>query len=350
MRVADFHYELPSELIAQHPLAERSASRMLVVDGREDTIRDQRFADFPAWLQPGDLLVFNNTRVLPARLRGHKVESGGRVEVLVERVHADGRHADCHVRASKAPRAGTSLVLAADQVRARVTARHEDLFEIEFEGREPVVELLERHGEIPLPPYIERSADAADRERYQTVYARHDGAVAAPTAGLHFDADMLARLAEAGIETAEVTLHVGAGTFRPVRAENVDEHAMHTERIDVPPSTATAIAAARARGGRVIAVGTTVVRTLEAAAAADGEVQPWQGETDLFLRPGARFRVIDGLLTNFHLPGSTLLMLVCAFAGHERVLRAYRHAVAERYRFFSYGDAMLLWPTPEARS
>lgn len=350
MRVADFHFELPSDLIAQRPLAERSASRMLVVDGHADKIRDQWFTDLPTWLRPGDLLVFNNTRVLPARLLGHKAASGGRVEVLVERIHADGLRADCHVRASKAPRAGTSLVLAAGQVRAQVTARHEDLFEIEFEGSEPVVEVLERNGEVPLPPYIERSADAADRERYQTVYARHDGAVAAPTAGLHFDADMLARLADAGIETAEVTLHVGAGTFRPVRVDDIDAHAMHAERIDVPAAAATAIAAARERGGRVIAVGTTVVRTLEAAAAADGTVQPWQGETDLFLRPGARFRVVDGLLTNFHLPGSTLLMLVCAYAGQERVLRAYRHAVAERYRFFSYGDAMLLWPTPGARS
>lgn len=350
MRVADFHFELPSDLIAQRPLAERSASRMLVVDGHADKIRDQWFTDLPTWLRPGDLLVFNNTRVLPARLLGHKAASGGRVEVLVERIHADGLRADCHVRASKAPRAGTSLVLAAGQVRAQVTARHEDLFEIEFEGSEPVVEVLERDGEVPLPPYIERSADAADRERYQTVYARHDGAVAAPTAGLHFDADMLARLADAGIETAEVTLHVGAGTFRPVRVDDIDAHAMHAERIDVPAAAATAIAAARERGGRVIAVGTTVVRTLEAAAAADGTVQPWQGETDLFLRPGARFRVVDGLLTNFHLPGSTLLMLVCAYAGQERVLRAYRHAVAERYRFFSYGDAMLLWPTPGARS
>lgn len=350
MRVADFHFELPSDLIAQRPLAERSASRMLVVDGHADKIRDQWFTDLPTWLRPGDLLVFNNTRVLPARLLGHKAASGGRVEVLVERIHADGLRADCHVRASKAPRVGTSLVLAAGQVRAQVTARHEDLFEIEFEGSEPVVEVLERDGEVPLPPYIERSADAADRERYQTVYARHDGAVAAPTAGLHFDADMLARLADAGIETAEVTLHVGAGTFRPVRVDDIDAHAMHAERIDVPAAAATAIAAARERGGRVIAVGTTVVRTLEAAAAADGTVQPWQGETDLFLRPGARFRVVDGLLTNFHLPGSTLLMLVCAYAGQERVLRAYRHAVAERYRFFSYGDAMLLWPTPGARS
>lgn len=349
MRVADFHYELPAELIAQHPLAERSASRMLVVEGRERRIQDQAFADLPGWLAPGDLLVFNNTRVLPARLLGHKEASGGRVEILVERIHADGVRADCHVRASKAPRAGAGLVLAAGQVRARVAARRGDLFELEFANGEPVVEVLACHGEVPLPPYIERAADAVDQARYQTVYARHDGAVAAPTAGLHFDAAMLARLAEAGIESAEVTLHVGAGTFRPVRTDRIDEHAMHAERIDVPAATARAIAATRARGGRVIAVGTTVVRTLEATAAATGEVQPWQGETDLFLRPGASFRVVDGLLTNFHLPGSTLLMLVCAFAGHELVLRAYRHAVAERYRFFSYGDAMLLWPTPEAR-
>ena len=350
MRVSDFHYDLPAELIAQYPLAERGASRMLVVDGTTDRLADASFADLPTRLRAGDLLVFNDTRVMPARLRGHKAESGGQVELLVERITGAGHTALCHLRSSKPPRAGTRLLLADGAVAATVSGREDDLFVVEFAQEEPLPAILEAHGEIPLPPYIERTPEAADRERYQTVYARHAGAVAAPTAGLHFDEAMLAQLAGQGVETAQVTLHVGAGTFRPVRAENVAEHTMHREWMQIPQATVSAVQAARARGGRVIAVGTTVVRTLESAAGAGGQVRAGTGETDLFLTPGARFRVVDGLLTNFHLPGSTLLMLVCAFAGHERVLRAYRHAVAERYRFFSYGDAMLLWPEPGARA
>jgi len=350
MRVADFHYDLPPELIAQQPLAERRASRLLVVDAAGDSLHDAHFTGLPDHLRAGDLLVFNDTRVIPARLRGRKAGSGGRVEVLVERPDADGRSALCHLRASRAPSAGTVLELADGALTATVTGRVDDLFALDFGPGDALVERLECHGEMPLPPYIDRPAEAADRERYQTVYARHAGAVAAPTAGLHFDEAMLARLAERGVESAHVTLHVGAGTFRPVRSERVEDHRMHAECYVVPAAAARAIAAARARGSRVIAVGTTVVRTLEAAAAGTGMVEAGTGETRLFLAPGARFRVVDGLVTNFHLPGSTLLMLVCAFAGHERVLRAYRHAVEQRYRFFSYGDAMLAWPQPAARA
>ena len=349
MRVADFDYELPPELIAQLPLPGRSESRMLVVDPVCDTLDDSHFAELPGYLHSGDLLVFNDTRVMPARLRGHKEGSGGRVEVLVEEIDADQRGALCHVRASKAPREGTRLVLADGALTVEVRGCEGDRFRLDFGAGEPLADRLERYGEVPLPPYIARAPSAGDRERYQTVYARERGAVAAPTAGLHFDDAMLARLADRGVERGYVTLHVGAGTFQPVRVDAVDEHEMHGERICLPAAVADAIAATRERGGRVIAVGTTVVRTLEACADGAGGVAPWAGETRLFLRPGDRFGVVDGLLTNFHLPRSTLLMLVCAFAGQERVLRAYRHAVAERYRFFSYGDAMLVWADPAVR-
>ena len=338
MRRSDFHYDLPGELIAQHPLPERTASRLLVLDGRSGALADRRFADIEALLAPGDLLVLNDTRVIPARLHGRKA-TGGRVEVLVERI--TGEHeALAHVRASKAPRQGMRLLLEGDIV-AEVAGREDDLFRLRFAGKEALVDLLERHGHMPLPPYIARADETADRERYQTVFAARPGAVAAPTAGLHFDEDLLARLAGKGVEQARVTLHVGAGTFQPVRAERIEDHRMHAEYLEVSAEVCERIEATRARGGRVVAVGTTVVRSLETAAAG-GELRPYRGETRLFITPGFEFRVVDVLVTNFHLPESTLLMLVCAFGGYENVMRAYRHAVEEGYRFFSYGDAMFV--------
>ena len=349
MRVADFQYDLPAEQIAQYPLDQRSASRMLVLDGASGAVVDRMFSELPDELAAGDLLVFNDTRVIPARLHGHKRDSGGAVEVLVERID-DDCSARAHVRASRAPRAGTVLALADGALAATVTGRDEDLFVLDFGEGPPLVDRLEAHGEVPLPPYIERPADPADGERYQTVYAREPGAVAAPTAGLHFDEPVLERLAGEGVRTASVTLHVGAGTFRPVRAEHVEDHRMHAEVLRVPEAAATAIAETRERGGRVVAVGTTVVRALESAVDDAGQVRPFAGETRLYLVPGSRFNAVDGLVTNFHLPGSTLLMLVCAFGGYAPVMAAYRHAVAAGYRFFSYGDAMLVWPAPEARA
>ncbi len=335
MRTRDFHFDLPPELIAQRPLPERTASRLLVLPA-EGPVQDRRFTDLEALLRPGDLLVLNNTRVIPARLHGRKA-TGGRVEVLVERV-LDAHTVLAHVRASKSPRSGTTLHFGGTE--ATVLGREEDLFRLHLAG-ETWPALLAREGHVPLPPYIERPDEAADRERYQTVYAREAGAVAAPTAGLHFSADLLARLRERGVETAEVTLHVGAGTFQPVRVAHIADHRMHAERVSVPAETCARVAACRARGGRVVAVGTTSVRSLETAAR-DGTLRPFEGDTRLFITPGYRFRVVDLLLTNFHLPESTLLMLVCALGGHERVMAAYRHAVAARYRFFSYGDAMLV--------
>lgn len=337
MQRSDFSFVLPPELIAQAPLAERAASRLLCVDAR-GRIDDCGFRDLLVLLRPGDLLVLNDTRVIPARLRGHK-DSGGRIEVLVERV-LDNRRVLAQVRASKTPRDGARLHLEG-AVEACVLGREDGFFVLEFAGDDAVLAQLERHGHMPLPPYIARADAPADRERYQTVFARAPGAVAAPTAGLHFDADLLARLAERGVESAHVTLHVGAGTFQPLRVERLEDHVMHAERVDVSAATCERIAATQARGGRVVAVGTTVVRSLETAAQA-GILQPYSGETRLFITPGFRFRVVDALVTNFHLPESTLLMLVCAFGGYEAVLRAYRHAVEQRYRFFSYGDAMYL--------
>jgi S-adenosylmethionine:tRNA ribosyltransferase-isomerase len=295
------------------------------------------FADLPALLDPKDLLVFNDTRVVPARLFARK-ETGGQAEILVERLMAPAR-ATAHVRASKSPRPGTWLVLTGGE-RLRVVGREDGLFLLESESAD-FADLMTRHGHTPLPPYIDRPDDAADRERYQTVYGRREGAVAAPTAGLHFDAVMLARLDAMGIERAHVTLHVGAGTFQPVREDDLDKHRMHAEWLEVSDEVCARVAAARARGGRVVAVGTTTVRSLETAAAS-GTLQPFRGDSRLFIRPGYRFRVVDAMLTNFHLPESTLLMLVSAFSGHAPVMAAYRHAVAERYRFFSYGDAMFL--------
>jgi S-adenosylmethionine:tRNA ribosyltransferase-isomerase len=335
---SDFAYDLPAELIAQAPLAERSASRLLLLDGETGAVGDRAFRDLPTLLAPGDLLVFNDTRVIPARLLGRK-ETGGAVEVLVERV-LDDRRVVAHLRASKAPRPGSLLVLEG-ALQMTVLARHDELYELALVGQGDVSGVLRAHGRTPLPPYIRRPVQPADAERYQTVFARRDGAVAAPTAGLHFDARVLEGLDRRGVRVAFVTLHVGAGTFLPVRAERVEEHRMHAEQVEVSEETARAVRAARGSGARVVAVGTTVVRALESASGPDG-VGPYAGETALFIRPGYRFRSVDAILTNFHLPESTLLMLICAFAGRDRVLAAYRHAVGRRYRFFSYGDAMLV--------
>lgn len=338
MQRSDFFFDLPPELIAERPLPNRRESRLLALDGTTGAVRDGMFTDLVEELRAGDLLVLNDTRVIPARLHGQKA-TGGRVEVLVERL-LDTRRALAHVRASKSPRPGSQLALEGG-ISATVEGRDGDHFVLAFAGDTPLLTLLEQHGHIPLPPYIRRADDAADRERYQTVFARKPGAVAAPTAGLHFDEDFLARLAAAGIDTGQVTLHVGAGTFQPVRAERVEEHVMHSEWYDVPAALVEQVQATRAAGGRVIAVGTTSLRALESAARG-GRLRPGQGETDIFIYPGYRFGVADALVTNFHLPRSTLLMLVSALAGRERILAAYAEAVAERYRFFSYGDAMFI--------
>ena len=343
MRVADFSFDLPDALIARHPLAERRASRLLVLDGPTGSLAHRQFADVLDYLRPGDLMVFNNTRVIPARLFGQKA-SGGKLEILVERVV--GSHSVlAHVRASKAPKPGTTLLIDGGG-QAQMVARHDTLFELHFD--EPVLPLLERVGHMPLPPYIDRPDDNADRERYQTVYAQHAGAVAAPTAGLHFDEPLLDAIRAKGVDTAFVTLHVGAGTFQPVRVERIEDHSMHKEWLEVSAEVVSAVAACKARGGRVIAVGTTSVRSLESAAR-DGELKPFSGDTDIFLYPGRPFHVVDALVTNFHLPESTLLMLVSAFAGYAHTMAAYAAAIAGQYRFFSYGDAMFITrnPAPE---
>jgi S-adenosylmethionine:tRNA ribosyltransferase-isomerase len=342
LRRSDYHYELPPELIAQEPAPERGASRLLAVDGATGALRDLRFPDVLDLLAPGDLLVRNDTRVLPARIHGRK-STGGRVEILVERITGE-RTFVAHVRSSKGARAGHSIELPLGAV-ATVLGPRDDLVEIELDR--PVGPYFEEHGEMPLPPYIRRAAEATDRERYQTVYAREPGAVAAPTAGLHFDAALFERLARKGVGVANVTLHVGAGTFQPVRETDITRHRMHAEWLRVPPETVAAIEATRARGSRVVAIGTTVVRSLESAARR-GRLEAFEGETQIFIYPGFRFRAVDAMVTNFHLPESTLLMLVSAFAGRERTLAAYAHAVRERYRFFSYGDAMFLTPAPDA--
>ena len=341
MKRSDFHFDLPPELIAQSPPAERAAGRLLLVPPAPQPFEDRRVRELPELLAPGDLLVFNDTRVIPARLHGRK-ESGGRFELLVERV-LGSHEARVQLRASKPPKAGSRLLLD-DGTAATVLGRDGEFYLLRFEG-EPLHELLERSGSIPLPPYITRAADSSDSERYQTVFARERGAVAAPTAGLHFDAGLLAALAARGIETGTVTLHVGAGTFQPMRAENLQDHRMHSEWLNVGAALCAQVARTRAAGGRVVAVGTTVVRALETAWR-DGQVLPYAGETQLFLFPGRPIHAVDLLLTNFHLPESTLLMLVAAFAGRERMFDAYRHAIAQRYRFFSYGDAMLVHPMP----
>ena len=338
MKTSDFDFDLPAELIAQFPLPARGQSRLLYLDGATGNREDRQFGDLPQFLKPGDLLVFNDTRVIKARLFGVK-DSGGKIELLVERV-LDEHHALAHIRASHAPKAGASLLLAGG-IAATVVERQGELFRLRFAGEVPLLELLEQYGSLPLPPYITHAPGELDETRYQTVYAREPGAVAAPTAGLHFDPAMLATLDKMGVKTAYVTLHVGAGTFQPVRVEEIAGHHMHSEWYTVPRETVDAVRQAKAAGGRVMAVGTTSLRALESAAAG-GELEAGSGETNIFIFPGYRFRVVERLLTNFHLPRSTLLMLVSAFGGMENIRLAYRHAVEQRYRFFSYGDAMLI--------
>ena len=337
MNLADFRYELPQELIAQYPLKNRSDSRLLNLDGKSGALRDLHFKGLPKLLNSDDLLVFNNTRVMAARIFGCKV-SGGQLEVLIERV-LDSHRALAHIRASKSPKPGSRIILGEDVV-VEIVRRRESLFELAVQGM-TLMELMERHGHMPLPPYIDRADEAIDLERYQTLFSQRPGAVAAPTAGLHFDQALLQQIKEQGIESFYVTLHVGAGTFQPVRVDNIDEHVMHSEPVEVSPEVCDAVRRTRERGGRVIAVGTTSVRSLEAASAS-GRIEPFLGDTEIFIRPGYRFRSVDAMITNFHLPESTLLMLVSAFAGYEPIMAAYRHAVAQRYRFFSYGDAMFL--------
>jgi len=334
LTLADFDYLLPPELIAQAPLPQRSGSRMLVLEGERRT--DDRIVNLQSWLRAGDLLVMNDTRVLHARLLGHK-QSGGQIEVLVERVLGGGEVL-AQVRASKSPQPGSRLILE-EALQVEVLGRSEQFYRLQFEG--DALELIERHGRLPLPPYIERAAEAPDESRYQTVYARASGSVAAPTAGLHFDDALLQQLTSADIRIAYVTLHVGAGTFQPVRVNDLAEHHMHSESFEIPAATVAAIAETRLRGGRVVAVGTTSLRALESAAV-DAGLKVGAGDTALFITPGYNFKVVDLLLTNFHLPKSTLLMLVSAFGGLEPLRAAYAHAIAGGYRFFSYGDAMLL--------
>ncbi len=340
LKKSDFNYNLPRELIAQEPLADRSASRLLVLPPAPKPLFDGAIRDLPNLLQPGDLLIFNDTRVLPARLFGRK-ESGGRVEVMIERLL--GRdEALAQLGVSKSPKEGSTLMLD-DGTSVTVLGREGEFYRLRFHIEDTLEKLLLRSGRLPLPPYVEREPDARDAQRYQTVFAREPGAVAAPTAGLHFDEPLLEALRERGVEFGHITLHVGAGTFQPVRVEHLDEHKMHSEWLNVGAHLCEQIRQTKARGGRVVAVGTTVVRALESCFR-DGQVQPFAGETQIFIFPGRKIRSIDALLTNFHLPESTLLMLVSAFAGHERTLAAYAHAVRGKYRFFSYGDAMLVFP------
>jgi S-adenosylmethionine:tRNA ribosyltransferase-isomerase len=338
MNVSDFDFDLPDELIARYPLPERTASRLLCLNGLSGDTVHRHFSELPEVLQPGDLLVFNDTRVIPARLFGKK-ETGGHVEILIERVTGD-HTVIAHVRASKALKEHQRVFLD-DGSTLRMTGRDDALFHLTYESDEPVLGMLERLGHMPLPPYVDRPDESTDRERYQTVYAREAGAVAAPTAGLHFDESLLETLREKGVETTFVTLHVGAGTFQPVRVDRIEDHVMHSEVVNVPQAAVDAVERTRARGGRVVAVGTTSVRSLESASRG-GRLRPFRGETDIFINPGYRFETVDALITNFHLPESTLIMLVSAFAGYSHVMSAYRNAVAERYRFFSYGDAMFI--------
>ncbi|RUO36171.1 tRNA preQ1(34) S-adenosylmethionine ribosyltransferase-isomerase QueA [Aliidiomarina shirensis] len=340
MKRSDFYFELPENLIAHYPQPDRSSSRLLTLDGPSGDLAHRQFRELPDLLNPGDLLVFNDTRVIPARLLGNKV-SGGKIEVLVERI-VDDHRVLAHVRANRAPKPGTELLLE-DAVPCVIGERADALFEVHFDKGRTVLEWLEEFGHMPLPPYIDRPDEASDRERYQTVYGVKPGAVAAPTAGLHFDSAVMDALAAKGIETAYVTLHVGAGTFQPVRTDDIREHKMHSEYAVVPESVVAAVAATRARGGRVIAVGTTSVRSLESAAKANGgELAEFAAETDIFIYPGYRFNVVDAMLTNFHLPESTLIMLISAFAGQAEVMAAYQAAIEQEYRFFSYGDAMFI--------
>ena len=345
MRRTDFTFELPQELIAQHPVAERSASRLLVLNGETGKYEDQHFTDLINYLHAGDVLVFNNTRVIPARLHGNKA-SGGKIEVLIERI-LDTHTAAAHIRASKSPKAGSELFFEQD-IKAKVMGRDGDLFILDFKQQESdksLLHILESIGHMPLPPYIERDDEAFDQERYQTVYAEKPGAVAAPTAGLHFNETLLQQITEIGVTVLYVTLHVGAGTFQPVRVDDLADHHMHKEWIELSKENCEQINRARAEGRRIIAVGTTSVRCLESAALFsedENNLMPYQGETDIFITPGYEFKVVDALVTNFHLSESTLLMLVCAFAGYDHVMKAYQHAINSNYRFFSYGDAMFI--------
>lgn len=348
MRVSDFSFDLPTELIARFPKADRTASRLMLLDGNSGAISDLGFKDILGQLQAGDLLVFNNTRVIPARLFGQK-SSGGKIEVLVERL-IDQHTVLAHIRASKSPKEGAELYLGIDvldnAVKATMVARHGALFELKFQGEKSVLSLLDEIGHMPLPPYIDRPDENSDRERYQTVYNEKPGAVAAPTAGLHFDDELLAQIKAKGVELAFVTLHVGAGTFQPVKVDEIADHIMHAEYVEVPEQVIRQIKQTKANGGRVVAVGTTSVRSLESAAksAQDNhtELTAFYGDTDIFITPGYEFALVDALVTNFHLSESTLLMLVSAFAGYDHIMTAYQHAISEQYRFFSYGDAMFL--------
>ncbi|MCG8426790.1 MAG: tRNA preQ1(34) S-adenosylmethionine ribosyltransferase-isomerase QueA [Chromatiales bacterium] len=337
MRREDFFYHLPEELIAQYPPEKRGDSRLLCLDGNSGVTRDRHFSNLPELLMPGDLLVFNDTQVMAARLHGHK-QSGGRVELLIERL-VDTHNGLAHIRASKSPKPD-SKVIVGNGAEIEITGRQDSLFKIRSLGQ-GLLKLMEQYGHMPLPPYIDRDDSELDESRYQTVYAERPGAVAAPTAGLHFDKAMLEKLDQMGIKRATVTLHVGAGTFQPVRVDNLDEHIMHSEYVEVSEETCSLIQKTRSAGRRVVAVGTTSVRSLESASQS-GEIQPFFGDTRLFIRPGYRYKSVDALITNFHLPESTLLMLVSAFSGYDHIMAAYRHAIAERYRFFSYGDAMFL--------
>ncbi|WP_198780432.1 tRNA preQ1(34) S-adenosylmethionine ribosyltransferase-isomerase QueA [Shewanella putrefaciens] len=340
MRVADFSFDLPDELIARYPMAQRNASRLLTLDGNSGALADKQFTDLLGMINPGDLMVFNNTRVIPARLFGQKA-SGGKLEILVERM-LDDKRILAHVRSSKSPKVD-SLILLDGGYQMKMLARHDTLFELELLSELTILEVLEAVGHMPLPPYIDRPDEDADKERYQTVYNQNPGAVAAPTAGLHFDDAMLEALKAKGVNIAFVTLHVGAGTFQPVRVDTILEHKMHSEWANVPQDVVELIAKTKAAGKRVVAVGTTSVRSLESAArASHGELKAFSGDTDIFIYPGYQFQVVDAMVTNFHLPESTLIMLVSAFAGFDHVMAAYRHAITEKYRFFSYGDAMFV--------
>ncbi|AKH62372.1 MULTISPECIES: tRNA preQ1(34) S-adenosylmethionine ribosyltransferase-isomerase QueA [Photorhabdus] len=349
MRVSDFTFELPDEMIAHYPQPQRSGCRLLSLDGETGALTHGVFTDVLDKLNAGDLLVFNNTRVIPARIFGRKA-TGGKLEVLVERV-LDDKRVLAHVRASKAPKEGAELLLGdSENVKATMLARHDTLFEIRFDDQRDVLSILDDVGHMPLPPYIDRPDEEADRELYQTVYSERPGAVAAPTAGLHFDEPLLEALREKGVEMVFVTLHVGAGTFQPVRVETIEDHIMHAEYAEVPQDVADAVLACKARGNKVVAVGTTSVRSLESAARAcqNGLIAPFFNDTQIFIYPGFEYQVVDALITNFHLPESTLIMLVSAFAGYKNTMSAYKEAIAEKYRFFSYGDAMFILRNPLA--
>ena len=340
MRVTDFSFELPDELIARYPMAERTSSRLLSLHGNSGQLGDQQFTDILDMVNPGDLMVFNNTRVIPARLFGQK-ETGGKLEVLVERM-LDDKRILAHVRSSKSPKVDSKICLDGGY-QMTMLARHDALFELELNDDKSILEVLEEVGHMPLPPYIDRPDEDADKERYQTVYNNTPGAVAAPTAGLHFDDELLLKLKEKGVDTAFVTLHVGAGTFQPVKVDDILDHKMHSEWAEVSQEVVDKVANTKAAGGRVIAVGTTSVRSLESAArASEAELQAFCGDTDIFIYPGYQFQVVDAMVTNFHLPESTLIMLLSAFAGFDEVKNAYQHAIAQKYRFFSYGDAMFV--------